>query len=158
MKGLHSNPEKTTPLGLAHYAREFFEAALAADEKVGMRPGYEIIAPIPVMYLVGHSIELGLKSYLLYKGVSLQDLPKRKYGHDLEKCFKKAKELGLMQVVKFNDGDIEGMKVLNELFSTKQLNYMVIGLKTFPVFGPIQSFCQNLLDGVEQSVGYKKQA
>src|SRR5437868_6800334 len=90
---MHDDPERTTPVGLARYARAFFDCALAADDKVGHRPGFEIIAPIPVMYLVGHSIELCLKSYLTFRGVPLSDLRTKKYGHDLLKCLKKSKEL-----------------------------------------------------------------
>ena len=56
---------KTTPIGYARYANEFLEAALVTDEKMGSRKGYETFAPIPVMYLVGHSIELSLKSFLI---------------------------------------------------------------------------------------------
>ena len=151
----HTDPIRTTPIGMARYARDFFDTAMAADEDVGMRPGYEIIAPVPVMYLVGHAIELGLKSYLLHHGVTLDELPKRKYGHNLEKCFKKAKELGLSQIVSFEDGEVEGMRVLNELYCTKQLNYIESGAKQFPVFGLIQGFCTKLLNGVGPHVGYK---
>jgi len=67
--------------GYARYATEFLEAALAADDKIGHRPGFEIIAPIPVMYLVGHSIELILKAYLIYSHV--KDSQLRSIGHDL---------------------------------------------------------------------------
>ena len=152
---IHNDPNRTNAIGIARYAREFYATAIAADNDVGMKPGFEIVAPIPVMYLVGHSIELGLKSYLLYKGVPLDDLPKKKYGHDLIKCFMKAKELGLLDVVNFEQGEIEGLEVLNELYSTKQLNYIVTGSKQFPVFGPIEVFCRKLLDGVCPYVGYK---
>jgi hypothetical protein len=51
--GLHEDPERTTSIGLARYATEFFETALAADDKLGKKEGYEIVAPIPVMFLVG---------------------------------------------------------------------------------------------------------
>ena len=151
----HNDPNKTNPIGLARYSREFYDTAIAADRDIGMRPGFEIIAPIPVMYLIGHSIELGLKSYLLYMGISLDDLPQKKYGHNLIKSFDKAKELGLLKIVNFDTVEIEGLKVLNELYSTKQLNYIITGSKTFPVFGPIQSFCRKLLNGVCPYVGYK---
>lgn len=67
----------------------------------------------------------------------------------------KAKELGLLDVVNFEQGEIEGLEVLNELYSTKQLNYIVTGSKQFPVFGPIEVFCRKLLDGVCPYVGYK---
>ena len=82
-KRMRDDPHRTTPIGLARYAREFFDCALAADDKVGHRPGFEIIAPIPVMYLIGHSIELCLKSYLVFKDVPLPELRSNKYGHDL---------------------------------------------------------------------------
>ena len=152
---IHNDPKRTTPIGLVQYAREFFDTALAADDEIGRRPGFEIIAPIPVMYLVGHSIELGLKAYLVHEGVSLDELPTKKYGHNLEKCFDAANQLGLSNIVQLEAGEIDAMKVLNELYSTKQLNYIVSGSKTFPVFGPIQSFCQKLLDGIGPYVGYK---
>lgn len=152
---MHNDPKKTTPIGLARYAREFFDCALAADDKVGHRSGFEIIAPIPVMYLVGHSIELCLKSYLAFQGVPLSDLRARKYGHDLVKCFKKAKELGLNTYVELDNGEQHALTVLNELYSTKQLNYIVTGAKEFPVFGPIQIVNSKLLDIICPLVGWK---
>jgi hypothetical protein len=150
---MHDDPERTTPVGLARYAREFFDCALAADDKVGHRPSFEIIAPIPVMYLVGHSIELCLKSYLAFRDVPLSDLRTKKYGHDLVKCLKKAKELGLNAHVKLDDGEQHALTVLNELYSTKQLNYIVTGAKEFPVFGPIQTVNTKLLDAICPLVG-----
>ncbi len=152
---MHDDPKRTTPIGLARYAREFFDCALAADDKVGRRPGFEIIAPIPVMYLVGHSVELCLKAYLTFQGVSLQELRTRKYGHDLDKCLKKAKELGLNTHIKLDDDEYHALSVLNELYSTKQLNYIVTGAKQFPVFGPIESACKKLLNAVCPLVGYR---
>lgn len=149
------DPQRTTPIGLARYAREFFDCALDADDKVGRRPGFEIIAPIPIMYLAGHSIELCLKSYLAFHGVPLHELRSKKYGHDLEKCLKKAKELGLNAYVKLNAGELHAFEVLNELYSTKQLNYIVTGAKQFPVFGPIETACKKLLDAICPLVGYR---
>lgn len=107
------------------------------------------------MYLVGHAIELSLKAYLASKGVSLKDLALKPYGHDLEACFEKAKDLNLGVIVAFESGEIEGMRVLNTLHCTKQLNYIVTGAKTFPVFGPIQRFAERLLAAVGPHVGYK---
>lgn len=95
---IHNDPKRTTSKGLARYACDFFEAALAVDDKLGLKLGNEIIAPIPVLYLSAQSIELGLKSFLVFKGVPLDDLPKRKLGHDLIKCLKKADELAGQRV------------------------------------------------------------
>lgn len=149
------DPARTTPVGLSRYAREFLDTAMAADKTVGEQPGYEIHAPVPIMYLVGHAIELSLKAYLASKGVPLDDLASRTYGHDLEACFNKAVQLNLNTIVTFENDEIEGMKVLNALYCTKQLNYIVNGTKLFPVFGPIQGFAERLLAAVGPSVGYK---
>lgn len=64
MAKLHEYLEITTLLGTARYEYDFLEAALALDGAVGHKVGYEIIAPIPVLYLVDHSIELSLKAFL----------------------------------------------------------------------------------------------
>jgi hypothetical protein len=106
------------------------------------------------MYLVGHSIKLILKSFLIYHGVPLRDL-KKKYGHNLEKCFKKAKELGLNNHISLDEVEVGAFVVLNELYSTKQLNYIVTGGKQYPVFGPIQSLCDRLLNAICPLVGYR---
>ncbi|MDK9558269.1 hypothetical protein QQF73_11615 [Marinobacter sp. M216] len=152
---MRHDPARTTPVGLSKYAKEFLDCALAADETIGERPGYEIIAPVPVMYLIGHAIELSLKAFLSSKNISLSDLASKRYGHDLVKCYDKACELGLRDLVAFESGEVEGMRVLNKLYCTKQLNYIVTGEKIFPVFGPIQSFAERLLGVVGPEVGFQ---
>lgn len=139
--------------GYARYAREFYDSALAADHVVGTRDGYEIFAPAPVMYLVGHSIELILKSFLAHNGVNDNKL--RKIGHDLEKCYKKAKQLGLNSVVTLNAENEEVLEVLNVLYKTKQLNYLVTGSKKFPIMGPLQNLTVKLLDAIGPEVGFR---
>ncbi|MDZ7805118.1 HEPN domain-containing protein [Thiohalophilus sp.] len=150
---LHENPKRTTPIGMARYSADFFEAALAADDKMGMKKGYEITAPVPVMFLVGQSIELILKAYLLHKGVSLRKL-RQKYGHVLHRCLRKAKELGLLEIVDLSEEDQEMIEILDELYSSKQLQYIVSGAKTYPVFGPLEAVCRKLITSVGPEVGY----
>jgi hypothetical protein len=155
MVKLHEDPERTTSLGTARYAYEFLEAALAVDDVVGHKDGYEIIAPIPVLYLVGHSIELSLKAFLLHKGVSLTEL-KRGYGHDLHSCMRKAKELQLNGIVEFNQQELGAFEILDKLYSSKQLEYIVTGAKQFPVFGPLQTFAVKLFNAIAPIVGFNK--
>lgn len=152
---MHNDPKRTTPLGMARYAHEFLEAALAVDEKIGHRPGYEIVAPIPALYLIGHSIELSLKAYLLNKEVGLKQV--RNLNHDLHAALRKAKELGLLSHVKFEGGEEGAVEILNGLYSTKQLEYIVTGAKNFPVFGLIEAFAVRLFNAVSLIVGYNKQ-
>jgi hypothetical protein len=56
-----TDPARTTAIGMLRYAIEFYAAALAADRAIGDMGGYEITAPTPLNYLIGHAIELGLK-------------------------------------------------------------------------------------------------
>ena len=140
---------------MIRYSHEFMEAALAVDEKIGHRPGFEIVAPIPVLYLVGHSIELSLKSYLLQQGITLSDL-RRNFGHNLHDSFRKAKELGLLNHVSFTNQEEGAFEILNTLYSTKQLEYIITGAKHFPIFGLVELFAVKLFNSVSVIVGFNK--
>ena len=154
---MHDDPSRTTPLGMVRYSHEFLEAALAVDEKIGSRPGFEIVAPIPALYLVGHSIELSLKAYLLHKGVPLRELRgKRHFGHSLHTCLRKSKELGLLRHVQFTEQEEGAFEILDNLYSTKQLEYIVTGAKHFPVFGLIEVLAVKLFNAVSGIVGFNK--
>lgn len=151
----HDDPERTKPMGLIRYANDFYKAAIGADDTFGMRPGYEIIAPIPVYYLIGHSMELALKAYLLHNGVTLHELrSNRHFGHDIVKCFEKATEFGLLKIVTFNDNELGTFTILNNLYSNKELEYIVVGYKEFPMFGPLQTMSRKLIDAIAPAVGY----
>jgi hypothetical protein len=150
----HDDPERTTPIGLARYAAEFLEAALAADDRMGARLGHEAIAPVPVMYLAGHSIELALKAFLTLKGVALQDLRKH-YGHSLREALKAAHGLGLAKIVEFSAEEVSALEVLDRLYSEKELEYIITGAKQFPVFGPVESASLKLVHGIGKAVGLR---
>lgn len=139
-------------IGYARYAKEFSKAATATDDTLGMENGFEEIAPVPVMYLRGHSIELILKAYLIHNSANEKQL--RSIGHDLIKCHKKAKELGLNSHIELSNGDIKALTALSKLYKSKQLNYMVKGYKNFPVMGPLETLNRNLLATISPLVGY----
>ena len=151
---MHDDPRRTTPMGMIRYAHEFMEAALAVDDQIGGKPGFEIVAPIPALYLVGHSIELTLKAFLLQNGVAPKKL--RNFGHDLHASFRKAKELELLAIVQFTDQEQGALEILNALYSTKQLEYIVTGAKQFPVFGLVEAFSARLFNAVAAQIGFNK--
>lgn len=151
---LHEDPTRTTPIGVLRYASEYLEAALAADDKMGSKAGYEVVAPIPVLFLVGQSIELSLKAFLLSEGVSLRKL-RYKYGHELHRSLRKAKELGLSNLVELSEEEQSVIELLNQLYSSKQLQYIVTGAKTFPSFGPLEKAALKLCHAVGAKVGYQ---
>ena len=118
MARLHHDPARTTDLGMARYGYEFLEAAFAVDNFVGRKEGYEIFAPIPVLYLLGHGIELSLKAYLLQSGVALEEL--KRLGHNLSDCLDEARQFGLDRIVSFEEQQEGAFKILDDLYSTKQ--------------------------------------
>lgn len=150
---LHLDPTKTTSIGLGRYSCEFLEAALAADSTMGRRNGFEIFAPIPVLFLVGQSIELALKAFLLSRGVPLENL-KSECGHQLHISIRKAKELGLLEIVDLTREEVSTIEVLDRLYSSKQLQYIVTGLKEFPIFGPLQRAALRLVHAICNDIGF----
>ncbi len=140
---LFNDPERTTSLGMLRYATEYYAAALIADEELGSESGYETYAPMPVNFLIGHAIELALKAYVLEKGATHDSL--FKLGHDLEGCLENAEKLGFGSVLVVGDDDRAVLRVLNNLYSSKQFEYSVTGSKYFPVFGMVQDFTERLL-------------
>ena len=153
MAELHEDPKRTTSIGMARYATEFFEAALAADDKLGKKEGYDDIAPIPVMFLVGQAVELALKAYLLKKGVTLRKL-RRRYGHELHRSLRKAKELGLADVVHLSSEEEGILGLLDALYSTKELQYIVTGAEQFPIVGPLESVARKIVYSIAPVAGY----
>src|SRR4051794_6628665 len=109
---------RTTPVGMLRYAVEFYAAAIATDDAIGDTDGYEVTAPTPVNYLIGHAIELGLKAYLLQKGRSLADI--KAVGHRLCLAYEDARKLGLDDYFPPDAVDGDVLPVLDALYSDKQ--------------------------------------
>lgn len=145
--------DRTSAIGLARYARDYYDAALAADDVLGQRKGYELVAPAPVMFLVAHSIELVLKSYLRYKGFSVDEL--KKQSHRLDDCWRVASDNGIKDHVTLEDSELGVLSLISDLHASTELRYIQTGFKTFPVFGPLQELTVKLLDGICPLVGYR---
>ena len=148
-----TDEDRTSAIGLARYARDYFDAALAADDVIGNRPGYEIVAPAPVMFLVAHSIELVLKAYLRNQGLSVDEL--QKIGHRLVECWQSAIENGVEDHVQLTQDDVKVLELISDLHVSTELRYIKTGFKEFPVFGPLQVLAEKLLDAICPLVGYR---
>jgi HEPN domain-containing protein len=147
-----TEPNRTTAVGLMRYAVEYMEAALAVVEK-RTKSGYEIIAPVPAMFLVGQAVELALKAYLLQMGVSLVDI-RKKYGHQLHRSLRKAKELDLLSYVQIMPEEEYGLDLLNDLYASKRLQYIVTGAATFPMFIVLEKVALKLIYAIGRIVGF----
>ena len=75
---------ESMPFGVTRLSGEFLDAGIAtkAPPKDAVQ---ELVQPAPLVafYLIGHSIELSLKAFLLGRGVSVTVLKSKRFGHDL---------------------------------------------------------------------------
>ena len=143
-------------------ARLYYECALAADRKVGLLPGFEIIAPFPVMHLVSHAIELSLKSSLIGRtDISERELRTR-IGHDLERAYElcsriagypllsPAQEITLRNINFGHDGFVFRYGKLGKKYTEKLRSSSSSERKPgVPVFGPMQAIAMHFLRACE---------
>ena len=130
---------QTTPLGLLRYAIEYYAAAEATDDAIGDEHGHGVHAPMVVNFLVGQSIELALKAYLLHAGASVEELKARKFGHDLTALFDEALTRGFGNEQKVGQRERAMLQLLNGPYKDRELQYFKAGTKeAFPVYGPLQ--------------------
>jgi hypothetical protein len=150
---MHDNPSETTPFGLARFAHDYYDSARALESRDCKRV-FSLVSPMPSLYLIGRSIELALKAYLLGNGLTLSKLRSKNFGHNLIACLKKANELGLESLVSFHPAERGALDLLNTLYASKQLEYIVTGEKFIPTFGLVESFAKKLIRVVAAEVGY----
>lgn len=146
--------DRTTAIGLARYAFEYIEAALVVDDHMGQRKEFKVVAPIPALYLAGHGIELSLKAYLRHHGVSVRKL--QKLGHDLDRCYRRAIELGLHKIFKPHIAEEGALELLNGLYAAKELEYIRTGMKHFPTFALVSRLAVRLHNAAAPHVGFNK--
>jgi hypothetical protein len=145
----HSDPERTTPLGMFRYALEFFAAGCSVDDDIGVREDY---STAPANYLIGHSIELVLKAYLLQHGVSLKEIRERPLSHSLTGCFKAAEERGFQQHFQLAMSECELLHKLDALYSDKQFEYIETGRQPVLMWGELTQLGNRLLLAVAPTI------
>jgi hypothetical protein len=125
MKSTVRDPERTTALGLVTDASNMLAAA-----QVLQRNGDDKLSH-PMYYLIGHGIEVALKSFLLYSGIDLEVL-RKKYNHDLLKLSKKVESLADERLSIFVSDYLAAIDMLNIYYMDKQFEYRVTGFKRYP--------------------------
>ncbi|MBT2791942.1 hypothetical protein [Paraburkholderia strydomiana] len=152
-----SEEDKTHAIGFARYAYDYIEAARTVDETIGAQEGHEIVSPVPAYFLAMHGIELTLKAFLRYHGTSVRSLRSpREYGHDLHACFRRAKELGLLEIFAMRDGDAKAFELLSKLNADQGLRYVRTGLNEFPSWAIVAPLAVRLHQAIAPLVGYEK--
>jgi len=146
---------RTTSIGLARYAYEYIEAARLVDSHLGKAPIHDFVSPIPAYFLALHGIELTLKAYLRHCGFTLDELSSKKYGHNIHKCYRKAKELGLLSLFKENKSDLSAIELLMSINENMGLRYIQTGYKTYPSWATVEPLAVRLHQAIAPHVGYK---
>ena len=166
---------KNAPEDFLRLADEYFRALRLLDEvnkdkvpdiyqiktqddykKIKEHPGYPLLFDMisVKLFLSRHSLELGLKAFLLFSGVSIKQLKDRKlYHHNIVKCLRGAQKRGLNI---FNESNQESAKAnvfieeLNKCCFDKAYEYPNESIKAF--FKEYLDIIENVLESVRQKI------
>ena len=134
------------PFGFYRYADDYGQAANA------IIPGTSF-SPVPY-YLYCRSLELGLKAYLLTKGLSQRKL-KYRFGHNLTKLLNKAKRKGLLKIFAIKPNQEELIRNANVYYKSKALEYFDMyragtGYRDLPDLTELAKISSDLLASIER--------
>tara|TARA_B110001469_G_C9586193_1_gene290805 strand:- start:673 stop:1128 length:456 start_codon:yes stop_codon:yes gene_type:complete len=139
--------EKVKSLGLWTYGKEFLAAGeKLKDPRKPINP-LDHHAPTPAFYLVSHSIELFLKSYLRGKNENLKEL--RKVGHDLVKALNQCEDLGLNELIEIKEESKAEIALLNQTYASKDFEYFKSGYYQLPYYERVCFFAEDLRDAIK---------
>lgn len=124
----------TKHIGILNLGISFLSAANALKDGSQYWPTY---------YLYGHAIELGLKSFLHYKGMTDKEL--RKIGHNLTEAWSKCSDLGLLELICDYQQFQECIFIMNDQYMEKGLEYHNNGNKRLPDFNQLNDAVQNVI-------------
>lgn len=137
-----SEGDRVTPLGLWRYAKEFYEAGVAA------RQLYPNRVFVPSYYLMGHSIELSFKAFLRGRGCTIEEL--KGWGHNLETLFKRAREHQLGREVVLTQVEGGVVHLLNTEYMSKRFEYIRSGSMSIPEWHLLQGCAGRLVRGLRE--------
>lgn len=122
-----NTPGVTSPFGLLRFAEEYRAAALVVRQaKAGEIP------PSPAYMLIGQSIELSLKAFLLARGVPLEKLAAKPFGHDLEALLREARRRRIDRLVPLHQFHDEAIQLVSPVYRRHEFRYIVTGVRTLP--------------------------
>ena len=127
----------------AYDAREFLKAAeLVLNRSSGVS--------LPAYFLLGRSIELSLKGFLLSVGVTAHSLSKREYGHNLVNLLAKATRNGLQNQVPIEPIEASVVDLLSQEYCGTRLGYRITGATYYlPRIDITEEVARKLVAGLE---------
>ena len=139
----------TAPFGTHRLAGEFLAAALTV-QPVARSEAAAIRQPVSLVgyYLVGHSVELSLKAFLLGRGMTVNALRRKPYGHDLVALVREARRRRLGNLSKLSRQDLAVVEALNECYNAKELEYAFTGARRLPHYSLAVALANTLLESI----------
>jgi hypothetical protein len=135
--------------GFWSHAKEFLSAAkVVKDPLQGNKGKNNFSLILPAYYLVGHSIELSLKSYLAAKGYKTEELRSKKYGHDLEALLIECRKKKLGREAKLSKHQVTAIKLFSNTYKSKKLEYLEYGNYRLPEYSFIYNVAKHLNDSL----------
>jgi hypothetical protein len=130
-----------SPVVFAQHAQQFLDAAKreAAHAPMG--------TSLPAYFLVGRSIELALKSFLLLEGCGEADL--RRVSHNLAAGLELAESRGLSSVVTLSPESRQALQWINPYYQSKDLEYPTTGYKSYPELRYVEEVAATLLKSIQ---------
>jgi len=134
--------EETTPYGMWRYGNDYRMAAVYVLTQYPEQPF------VPYLSLLGQSIELSLKAFLLAKGITLDDL-KNKYRHNLNALAKEALRLGIASHVKVTKAHWAVIMLMSDEYKSKRYHYIRTGMIMVPDLRLGHEVAERLCEGIE---------
>jgi hypothetical protein len=151
-KANHEIPDRVTPLGQVREALEYYCAGIVTEQQLRVSTYVGDIAISPAYFLLGHSIELSLKSLLRMHGISPEVYRKPPLGHDLVNCLREV-ELRTPSLSRaLGAADRYVLSLLNAKYSNKGFEYFGNGAVELPMFGPTCQLSRTILNVSLQEV------
>jgi hypothetical protein len=141
---------KVTPHGFWRHGKDFLSAADAVKPPSELKRKMDGVSMV-AYYLVGHSIELTLKSYLFAKGYKLKDLrDPKKYGHSLSNLLNECRKRKIGREVKLSNAEIAVIHLLNDVYKTKRFEYLEYGMYRLPGYLFTRDVAEKLVNGLSK--------
>jgi hypothetical protein len=132
------------PFGYWRYAKEFADAGHVVLSNSSSQ------ISMPALFLLGQSIELSLKAFLLKKGVSIEKLRNKPYRHDLFTLIKESRRRKLGREVKLTVKELANVELLNIEYKDRNFQYIKTGYIRVPFPSVIDKISYKLVNGLKK--------
>lgn len=142
---MNDEDDRTNPTGLYNFAHSYWRSAVALHR-------VEVKATHPesvVWFLYAHAIELYLKAFLRGHAVSVAELRRRSFGHNIEKLTGAAVARGFW----LSDEDKEVLELIGSTDDLLAFRYISTGPFTRPTHEALDRTCTSLNETVGTALG-----